>query len=232
MDHRATHPPGLSLLTRLHNEKEASISDIKVLTWVGSLRAASVNPQIAALAAATAPAGTTVNVYQGLGAGLGELPLYNEDIDNAADLPASARTLRGAVAEADAILVVTPEYNGSIPGGLKNAIDWLSRPYGQNALAAKPLAGASMGHYGGVWAHDEARKSFGIAGADVVDAPAFSLPIDALGGRKPAPYVLTLLAASTTPTSATFSPTMTSTPPTNRPPPTRQKPGILCHFSP
>ena len=157
-----------------------------MLTWVGSLRAASVNPQIAALAAATAPAGTTVNVYQGLGAGLGELPLYNEDIDNAADLPASARTLRGAVAEADAILVVTPEYNGSIPGGLKNAIDWLSRPYGQNALAAKPLAGASMGHYGGVWAHDEARKSFGIAGADVVDAPAFSLPIDALGGRKPA----------------------------------------------
>ena len=82
MDHRATHPPGLSLLTRLNNEKEASISDIKVLTWVGSLRAASVNPQIAALAAATAPAGTTVNVYQGLGAGLGELPLYNEDIDN------------------------------------------------------------------------------------------------------------------------------------------------------
>ena len=68
-----------------------------MLTWVGSLRAASVNPQIAALAAATAPAGTTVNVYQGLGAGLGELPLYNEDIDNAADLPASARTLRGAV---------------------------------------------------------------------------------------------------------------------------------------
>jgi NAD(P)H-dependent FMN reductase len=73
------------------------MSDIKVLTLVGSLRAASVNPQIAALAAATAPAGITVDVYQGLGGGLGELPLYNEDIDNAADLPASARTLRGAL---------------------------------------------------------------------------------------------------------------------------------------
>ena len=71
------------------------MSDVKVLTLVGSMRAASVNPQIAALAAATAPAGITVNVYQGLGAGLGELPLYNEDNDNAADLPASASTLRG-----------------------------------------------------------------------------------------------------------------------------------------
>ena len=163
------------------------MSDIKVLTLVGSLRAASVNRQIAGLAAARAPAGIEVNLYRGLGGGLGELPLYNEDIDNPADLPASASALRGAVADADAILVVTPEYNGSIPGGLKNAIDWLSRPYGHNALAAKPLAviGASMGQYGGVWAHDDARKSFGIAGADVVDAPAFSLPIDALGGKHP-----------------------------------------------
>jgi NAD(P)H-dependent FMN reductase len=167
--------------------KETSMTDIKVLALVGSLRAASVNRQIAGLAAARAPAGIEVNLYRGLGGGLGELPLYNEDIDNAADLPGSAHTLRGAVAAADAILVVTPEYNGSIPGGLKNAIDWLSRPYGQNALSAKPLAviGASMGQYGGVWAHDEARKSFGIAGADVVDAPAFSLPIEELGGKHP-----------------------------------------------
>jgi hypothetical protein len=110
------------------------MSDINVLALVGSLRAASVNHQIAALAAETAPAGITVTVYHGLGAGLGELPLYNEDIDNPADLPASAGTLRDAVAHADAILVVTPEYNGSIPGALKNAIDWLSRHYQQNAL--------------------------------------------------------------------------------------------------
>jgi NAD(P)H-dependent FMN reductase len=163
------------------------MSDINVLTLVGSLRAASVNRQIAGLAAATAPAGITVNLYRGLGGGLGEVPLYNEDIDNPADLPASAHALRGAVAHADAILVVTPEYNGSIPGALKNAIDWLSRPYGHNALAAKPLAvvGASMGQYGGIWAHDETRKSFGIAGATVVDAPTFSLPIEELGGKLP-----------------------------------------------
>jgi len=143
------------------------MSDITVLALVGSLRVASVNREIGELAAATAPAGITVHLYQGLGSGgLGELPLYNEDIDTPADLPASASTLRGAVAQADAILVVTPEYNGSIPAALKNAIDWLSRPYGQNALAAKPLAviGASMGQYGGVWAHDEPVSRSGSPG--------------------------------------------------------------------
>ena len=66
------------------------------------------------------------------------------------------------VADADAVLVITPEYNASIPAVVKNAIDWLSRPYGQGAITAKPLAviGASGGRYGGVWAHDETRKSF------------------------------------------------------------------------
>ncbi|MBV8929811.1 MAG: NAD(P)H-dependent oxidoreductase, partial [Mycobacteriaceae bacterium] len=121
-----------------------------------------------------------------VGGGLGELPFYNEDIDNPADIPASVTTLREAVAQADAILVVTPEYNGSIPGVLKNSIDWLSRPYGQSALNGKPLAvvGTSFGQYGGVWAHDETRKSFGIAGADVVDV-SFSLPAAKLDGKTP-----------------------------------------------
>ena len=163
------------------------MSDIKVLAMVGSLRAASVNRQVAELAAQTAPAGMSVTVYQGVGGGLGELPFYNEDIDNPADIPASVTTLRRAVADADAVLVVTPEYNGSIPGVLKNALDWMSRPYGQSVLNSKPLAviGAAHGQYGGVWAHNETRKSFGIAGADVVDAAAFSLPIGRLDGRHP-----------------------------------------------
>jgi NAD(P)H-dependent FMN reductase len=162
------------------------MADVEVLALVGSLRGASLNRQLAELAAETAPNGIAVSVYEGVGGGLGELPFYNEDIDNPADTPASVTTLRDAVSEADAILVVTPEYNGSIPGVLKNALDWLSRPYGQSSLNSKPLAviGTALGQYGGVWAHDETRKSFGIAGADVVEV-SLSLPSNALDGKHP-----------------------------------------------
>ena len=96
---------------------------------------------------------------------------------------------RGAAVSpvADAALVVTPEYNGSIPGVLKNAIDWLSRPYGNGALNDKPVAviGAALGQYGGVWAHDETRKSFGIAGPRVVESIKLSLPSASLDGKHP-----------------------------------------------
>ncbi|MBV9516349.1 MAG: NAD(P)H-dependent oxidoreductase [Mycobacteriaceae bacterium] len=163
------------------------MSDVKVLVLVGSLRAASINRQIATLAAESSPQGIDVTVYDGVGGGgLGDLPFYNEDTDTPADVPASVTHLRKAVADTDAILVVTPEYNGSIPGVLKNAIDWLSRPYGRSALNGKPLAviGTSLGQYGGVWAHDETRKSFGIAGAHVVHV-SFSLPATKLEGKPP-----------------------------------------------
>ena len=79
--------------------------------------------------------------------GLGELPFYNEDIDNE-DMAASVTALRRAAADADAALVVTPEYNGSIPGVLKNAIDWLSRPYGQQRAEGQ----AAGCHWRGTWA--------------------------------------------------------------------------------
>lgn len=164
------------------------MSDIKILVLVGSLRAASVNRQIAELAADVAPSGVTVTVFEGLG----QLPFYNEDIDpavneNIEDASAPVAALRAAAADADAALVVTPEYNGSIPGVVKNAIDWLSRPYGNSALKGKPLAviGGSLGQYGGVWAHDEARKSFGIAGARVVEAIKLSVPFKSLNGQHP-----------------------------------------------
>jgi NAD(P)H-dependent FMN reductase len=162
------------------------MAEIKVLALVGSLRAASVNRQIAELAADVAPNGVTVTVFDGLG----ELPFYNEDLDRAAEnggAPASVNALRAAAADADAALVVTPEYNGSIPGVLKNAIDWLSRPFGNSALKDKPLAviGGSMGRYGGVWGHDETRKSFGVAGPRVVESIKLSVPLQSLNGQQP-----------------------------------------------
>ena len=79
---------------------------------------------------------------------------------------------------ADALLLVTPEYNGSIPASLKNAIDWISRPHGAGVISGKPLAviGVSNGRYGGVWAHDDARKVASIAGASVLDDVTLSVP--------------------------------------------------------
>jgi NAD(P)H-dependent FMN reductase len=123
--------------------------------------------------------------------GLGDLPFYNEDIDNDADVPATVTALRAAAADADAALVVTPEYNGSYPAVIKNAIDWLSRPFGDGALKGKPLAviGGSFGQYGGVWSHDDTRKSFGIAGARVVESIKLSVPFKTLNGQHPREHV-------------------------------------------
>jgi NAD(P)H-dependent FMN reductase len=98
------------------------VTEIKILALVGSLRAGSVNRQIAELAAEVAPEGVNVTVFDGLG----EIPFYNEDIDDAMNseldrAPAQVVALRSAAAEADAALVVTPEYNGTIPAVVKNA---------------------------------------------------------------------------------------------------------------
>jgi NAD(P)H-dependent FMN reductase len=157
------------------------MSDIKVLALVGSLRAASLNKQLAQVAVESAPEGVTVTVFDRLG----ELPFYSEDLDNES-APEPVAALRQVAGEADAVLVVTPEYNGSIPAVLKNAIDWLSRPYGASAVVGKPLAviGTALGQYGGVWAHDETRKSFGIAGAQVVDVK-LSLQSAVFGDKHP-----------------------------------------------
>src|SRR6267378_8431461 len=169
-------------VSQIRTERKTTMTDINVLALVGSLRAASVNRQIAQVASENGPDGISVAVYDGLG----DIPFYNEDIDGA-DTPAAAQSLRAAVADADAVLVITPEYNASIPAVVKNAIDWLSRPYGEGAVTAKPLAviGASGGRYGGVWAHDETRKSFGVAGPRVVEELKLSLQIAALDGKHP-----------------------------------------------
>jgi len=137
----------------------------RVVVLVGSLRADSLNRRIAETLREQAPAGVLLELVEGLDA----LPFYNEDLDGA-DVPAPAAALRDQVANADRVLAVTPEYNGTMPAVLNNAIDWLSRPYGQGALTAKPFAvvGATPTPYGGKWAHDDARRSAGVAGANVL----------------------------------------------------------------
>jgi NAD(P)H-dependent FMN reductase len=151
---------------------------IRVLALVGSLRAESVNRRMAELASEIAPDGVAVTVFDGLA----DLPFYNEDIDRD-PVPAGVAKLRAATGATDAALFVTPEYNGGIPAALKNAIDWLSRPYGNGALKDKPLAviGAALGHYGGARAHEETRKTSVIAGARVVESVNLALPFSALG---------------------------------------------------
>jgi NAD(P)H-dependent FMN reductase len=158
------------------------MADVKILVLLGSLRAASVNRQLAEVASESSPAGVSLQLFDGLG----ELPFYNEDVDGDG-VAESVQALRLAAAEADAALVVTPEYNGSIPGVLKNAIDWLSRPFGNGALKDKPMAvvGTSLGQYGGVWAHDETRKSFAIAGPRVIEDLKLSVPGKVFDGKHP-----------------------------------------------
>ncbi|KAA0921519.1 MULTISPECIES: NAD(P)H-dependent oxidoreductase [Streptomyces] len=147
---------------------------VRILALVGSLRAGSHNRQLAEAAVKLAPEGAEVDLFEGLA----EIPFYNEDIDVEGAVPAAATKLREAVASADAVLLFSPEYNGTIPAVLKNAIDWLSRPYGASAFNGKPLAvvGTAYGQYGGVWAQDEARKAAGIAGATVIEDIKLSVP--------------------------------------------------------
>jgi NAD(P)H-dependent FMN reductase len=147
---------------------------VRILALVGSLRAGSTNRQFAEAAVKLAPEGVRLEIHEGLG----DVPFYNEDIDTGGTLPRTAARLRAAAEQADALLLFSPEYNGTIPAVLKNAIDWLSRPYGAGAISGKPVAviGTAFGQYGGVWAHDDARKSAGVAGAKVLDDVKLSIP--------------------------------------------------------
>ncbi|WP_159766097.1 NADPH-dependent FMN reductase [Streptomyces sp. HM190] len=147
---------------------------VRILALVGSLRAGSHNRQLAEAAVKHAPSGVEIELYEGLA----DIPFYNEDIDTEEALPATAARLRGAAGRADGFLLFSPEYNGTIPAVLKNAIDWLSRPYGAGSFTGKPVAvvGTAFGQYGGVWAQDEARKAVGIAGATVLEDAKLSIP--------------------------------------------------------
>jgi NAD(P)H-dependent FMN reductase len=143
------------------------MSQTRVAVLVGSLRADSVNRKLAELLRDQAPVGVTLDLIDGLA----ELPFYNEDIDITDGVPATAAAFRARVAGADRVLAVTPEYNGTMPAVLNNAIDWLSRPYGAGALVGKPfgVVGTTPTPYGGKWSHADAARSAKVAGAVVVE---------------------------------------------------------------
>ncbi|HEY3544279.1 MAG TPA: NAD(P)H-dependent oxidoreductase [Gaiellaceae bacterium] len=141
---------------------------MKVLGVSGSLRADSYNTGLLEAAAAAAPVGVEVELFDPALAAA--LPLYDQDLDLEGDVPVSVQRLREDWAEADALLFATPEYNGSVPGGLKNAVDWASRPRLEAALTNKTAAviGTSTGQFGALWAQQDLKKILGIAGARVV----------------------------------------------------------------
>jgi chromate reductase len=139
---------------------------MRVLGISGSLRRESLNSALLRTAAERLPAGVELVTYERLA----EVPPFDEDAE-AGRAPDAVRELRKAIQDADAVLVATPEYNHSLPGQLKNALDWASRPSGESALAGKPAAaiGASKSMFGGVWAQAELRKVMGTMGGRVIE---------------------------------------------------------------
>src|SRR5262252_4497444 len=127
----------------IHGSRGAFMSTYKVGYFVGSLSSTSINRLLAKALVRLVPPGLVMTELP-----IKDLPLYSADYDT--DFPPVARALKKAIAEVDAVLFVSPEYNRSIPGSLKNAIDWASRPYGTNAFARKPsgVIGASTGRIG------------------------------------------------------------------------------------
>jgi chromate reductase, NAD(P)H dehydrogenase (quinone) len=140
---------------------------MRILAISGSLRAGSHNTDLLQAAAAVAPDGVDITLYDGLK----EIPPYDADDDVPGDQPMAVRQLKDALEEADAVLIATPEYNSSIPGVLKNALDWASRPLVESPVRNKPVAvlSSSTGMFGGVWAAAETRKVLGALGARTLE---------------------------------------------------------------
>jgi chromate reductase, NAD(P)H dehydrogenase (quinone) len=156
---------------------------MRILAISGSLRAASYNTALLRAAAELAPEGVELDLYEDLES----LPPYNEDRDTDQP-PAEVSRLRTAIEEADAVLFATPEYNTTMPGQVKQVVDWGSRPHGPDAsLWGKPVAaiGASVTDYGAMWAQDHLRKALSLAGARVLDTelavPSAAERFDATG---------------------------------------------------
>ena len=143
------------------------MDEVRILGFAGSLRRGSYNRGLIRAAAELAPSGIAVEVF-----GLSHIPLYNQDVEDAGE-PASVARLKAAMAGSDALLVATPEYNHGIPGVLKNAIDWASRPRVTSPLRDKPVAvmGASPGRGSTARAQAQLREAFVFTGACVMPLP-------------------------------------------------------------
>jgi NAD(P)H-dependent FMN reductase len=146
----------------------------KIAVVVGSLRKESFNKQLAHALESIAPKDFTFEHLD-----IGSLPLYSQDYD--ADYPEVARTFKQKIAEANAVLIVTPEYNRSIPGVLKNALDWGSRPWGQSAWGGKPgaLIGTSVGAIGTAIAQSHLRVVCGYLDIALLNQPEMFIKHDA-----------------------------------------------------
>ncbi len=140
---------------------------MQVLGISGSLRRDSLNTALLEAAAERLAAGVELRMFERLA----EIPPYSEDAE-AEPVPAAVAELREAIRAADAVLIATPEYHHSLPGQLKNALDWASRPAGRSALNGKPAAaiGASKSMFGAVWAQAELRKVLTAMGGRVIEA--------------------------------------------------------------
>jgi chromate reductase, NAD(P)H dehydrogenase (quinone) len=143
------------------------VDEIKIAAFAGSLRRASYNRGLIRAAAAIAPAGASIEILE-----LAPLPFYNQDVEDAGE-PASVVAFKDAIRAADALLVATPEYNHGVPGVLKNAIDWASRPRQSSPLTDKPVAimGASPGTGSTARAQAQLRETFVFTGACVMPLP-------------------------------------------------------------
>jgi chromate reductase len=139
---------------------------MRILGISGSLRRGSHNRKLLRAAGALLPPGVELVEWDGLAG----LPAFDEDLENTP--PAPVRAFFAAIEGVDALLIATPEYNASLPGALKNAIDWASRPFPENVLRYKPTAviGASTGLFGAVWAQAEVRKTMKASGAHVLES--------------------------------------------------------------
>jgi chromate reductase len=148
---------------------------MRILGISGSVRRGSHNTRLLRAAGDALPPGVELVEWEGLGG----LPIFCEDLEDAP--PETVRDFLEQVEAADALLIATPEYNASLPGGLKNALDWASRPFPDNVLRDKPSAviGASTGLFGAVWAQAEVRKVLKASGAHVLES---ELPVGLADG--------------------------------------------------